>query len=56
MSPRTCALCCRPSLTEAIFRVNPNNKIRISLPYTERFGLVYTDYNTLERHPKASAR
>ena len=24
--------------------------------YTERFGLVYTDYATLERHPKASAR
>jgi hypothetical protein len=24
--------------------------------YTERFGLVYTDFQTLERHPKASAR
>ena len=24
--------------------------------YSERFGLVYTDYGTQERHPKASAR
>jgi len=24
--------------------------------YTERFGLVYTNFETLERHPKASAR